>query len=77
MVDKGRNKVRAIRTYWKIIIVYRKFNEKVYFWTDKPIPPRQIPNQAVLEKMMLNVDLRYVQQVKRLTKEEYLQHMNE
>lgn len=66
-----------MRTYWKIIINYRKFNEKVYFWTEKPIPPRLIPREAVREKMMLAVDLQYVQQVKRLTKEEYCKYMDE
>lgn len=59
------------------MINHRKFNEKVYFWTDRSTPPRLIPKEAVAEKMMLAVDLRYVQQVKRLTREEYLKHMDE
>lgn len=67
----------SMRTYWLILVSVRSITDKVYFWTEKPLPPRSIPREAVKEGMMLDVDLRYVKQVKRLTKEEYCRHMYE
>lgn len=68
------------RTYWRLR-VNTKFpwkehvTEIVYFWTDKPLGPAMIAREAVREKMMIDVWLPYVDQVCRITKEEYFDHM--
>jgi hypothetical protein len=60
-----------------IVVNTGRITDKTYFWTAKPLPPRSVPAEAVREKMMLEVDLRYVQRVVRVTKEEYCRHMYE
>lgn len=68
------------RTYWKIRLNHnrlpsQKIYDYTYLWTEKPLSPREIPLEAVKQKMLLDVFLSNVDQVRIITKEEYLVHM--
>lgn len=69
-----------MRTYWKLRLNHNRlpwqsFYDFVYLWTDKPLPPEEIPQEAVQQEMLIDVFLEKVDQVRMITREEYFMYM--
>lgn len=71
-----------LRTYWKLRVNHNRLPSQsnydyVYFQTDQPLTPEEIPLEAVNQKFLIDVFLEKIDQVRKITKEEYFTHMRE
>lgn len=68
------------RTYWKIRLNHNRlwwqyYYDYVYIWTDEPLTPEEIPAEAVHQQMLIDTFLDKVDQVRKITREEYSLYM--